>query len=187
MLRRIGRRIKAAYLGVFGDARKETAALMGHAPPLRETGRHPRFGFTRHGQPVHAHVTDHLMPVAGASPYARFNAWLAVKITAGVGSMSCAYLFAVIALISLPAALASGSVIIIVSWVAQTLLQLVLLSIILVGQSVQSVASDARAAKTFEDAELVIDMLRLDTQGGLADLYAKLSAEIKDGSEGLRP
>ena len=52
--------------------------------------------------------------------------------------MWCAYLFAAIALISLPKALQSGDSIVIVSWVAQTFLQLVLLSIIMVGQKVQS-------------------------------------------------
>lgn len=68
----------------------------------------------------------------------RFNIWLAGKITSGVATMWCAYLFAAIALISLPKAIRSGDTIIIVSWVAQTFLQLVLLSIIMVGQKVQS-------------------------------------------------
>lgn len=68
----------------------------------------------------------------------RFNDWLAGKITTGVATMWCAYLFAAIALISLPMAIRSGDTIIIVSWVAQTFLQLVLLSIIMVGQKVQS-------------------------------------------------
>lgn len=48
--------------------------------------------------------------------------------------MWAAYLFAGIALISLPAAIRSGDTLTIVDWIAQTLLQLVLLSIIMVGQ-----------------------------------------------------
>jgi hypothetical protein len=68
----------------------------------------------------------------------KFNLWLAQKVTTGVATMWCAYLFAGIALISLPKAIQSGDSIIIVSWVAQTFLQLVLLSIIMVGQKVQS-------------------------------------------------
>jgi hypothetical protein len=56
-----------------------------------------------------------------------------VKITKSVGSMWMAYIFAAISLISLPAAIASGQVIIIVAWIAQTFLQLVLLPIIIVG------------------------------------------------------
>ena len=56
-----------------------------------------------------------------------FNLWLAQKITSGVATMWCAYLFAAIALISLPKAIQSGDSIVIISWVAQTFLQLVLL------------------------------------------------------------
>ena len=55
-----------------------------------------------------------------------------------VSTMWCAYIFAAIALISLPSAIKTGSTVVIVAWIAQTFLQLVLLSIIMVGQSVQS-------------------------------------------------
>ena len=41
-------------------------------------------------------------------------------------------------------------------WIAQTFLQLVLLSIIIVGQNVQASASDERAENTFQDAEAVL-------------------------------
>ncbi len=62
------------------------------------------------------------------------NRRIAEKITAGVSTMWAAYLFAAIALISLPAAIRSRDTLTIVDWVAQTFLQLVLLSIIMVGQ-----------------------------------------------------
>ena len=58
-------------------------------------------------------------------------------MTDAVGSMWCAYVFSAIALISLPAAIATGNLITIISWIAQTFLQLVLLSIILKGQNIQ--------------------------------------------------
>ena len=67
-----------------------------------------------------------------------FNQKIASKITSFVSTMWCAYIFAVIALISLPAAIKSGDPIVIVAWVAQTFLQLVLLSIIMVGQDASS-------------------------------------------------
>ncbi len=67
-----------------------------------------------------------------------FNTKLAAKITSGVATMWCAYIFAGIALVSLPAAIKSGNLIVIVAWIAQTFLQLVLLSIIMVGQNVAS-------------------------------------------------
>lgn len=75
----------------------------------------------------------------------RINTRLAVGITKVVGSMWCAYLFGLLALISLPAAISSHNAIVIVGWIAQTFLQLVLLPIIIVGQNVQAAATDARA------------------------------------------
>jgi hypothetical protein len=105
-----------------------------------------------------------------------FNAKLALVITRSVGTMACAYLFAAIALVSLPAALNSGQVIIIVAWIAQTFLQLVLLSIIMVGQTVQATASDARAAKEFVDTETILDRLDVNTAGGIRDVLDAIHA-----------
>ncbi len=79
-----------------------------------------------------------------------FNRRIAEKITSAVSTMWCAYIFAAIALISLPAALRSGDPLIIVAWIAQTFLQLVLLSIIMVGQQA---SSDAVAQKINETHE----------------------------------
>jgi hypothetical protein len=98
-----------------------------------------------------------------------FNAKVALVITRSVGTMACAYVFALIALISLPDAIKAGRPAII-SWIAQTFLQLVLLSIIMVGQSVQSAASDARAAKEFADTETILDRLDVNTAGGIKDV-----------------
>lgn len=78
----------------------------------------------------------------------RFNQKLAAKITSGVATMWCAYLFAAIALVSLPAAIRSHDLITIVSWVAQTFLQLVLLSIIMVGQNVASASVEQKINET---------------------------------------
>jgi hypothetical protein len=108
------------------------------------------------------------------------NAKIALVITRTVGTMACAYVFAAIALISLPAAINSGQVIIIVAWVAQTFLQLVLLSIIMVGQSVQSAASDARAVKEFADTETILDRLDVNTAGGIKAVLDAIHA--LDGS-----
>ncbi len=93
--------------------------------------------------------------VHGDNTIGRANAWLAVKITRGVGSMWCAYLFAALALVSLPAAIQSGNNVIIVSWISQTFLQLVLLSVIIVGQNVQAASSDARAEADHETLDAV--------------------------------
>jgi hypothetical protein len=102
-----------------------------------------------------------------------FNAKFAVLITRLVGTMWCAYLFGVIALLGLSPALKPGGEGII-AWIAQTFLQLVLLSVIMVGQTVQSLAADARATNTFKDAETILDRLDLHTQGGLKAIMDRL-------------
>src|SRR5215469_2458053 len=85
----------------------------------------------------------------------RFNSWLAVKITNIVGTMWCAYAFAGLTLISLPEAI-HGGVATLIAWIAQTFLQLVLLSIIMVGQNIASEKSDRQLAQTFRDAESLL-------------------------------
>ena len=79
-----------------------------------------------------------------------FNRRLAEKITSAVSTMWCAYIFAILALISLPAAIKTGDVVVIVGWIAQTFLQLVLLSIIMVGQNVASAAVEQKINETHE-------------------------------------
>lgn len=84
-----------------------------------------------------------------------FNNRLAVKITNVVGTMWCAYAFTIIALISLPDAVKGGRSTLI-AWIAQTFLQLVLLSIIMVGQKVAAAGSDKQLQQTYEDAEALL-------------------------------
>jgi hypothetical protein len=86
----------------------------------------------------------------------RFNAWIAVKVTTGVGTMWCAYAFAALAFVSLPAAINSGNAVTLVSWISQTFLQLVLLSVIIVGQNVLAASADKRSEATYKDAEAVL-------------------------------
>lgn len=86
---------------------------------------------------------------------ARFNAFLGDRITKGVGTMWCAYAFAIIAFISLPEAIHKGTSDLI-AWIAQTFLQLVLLSIIMVGQKVEGAAADTRSEETYKDAEAIL-------------------------------
>ncbi len=91
------------------------------------------------------------------SEHTGFNGWLAISITNAVGTMWCAYAFTALALISLPAAISGGTGPL-VSWVAQTFLQLVLLSIIMVGQKVSAAASDKQAFQTYKDAEALLEI-----------------------------
>jgi hypothetical protein len=113
---------------------------------------HPRIEERKKQRPIK--VADLMRRDGG--PITRFNTWLAVKVTNGVGTMWCAYAFAALALVSLPAAILSGNPVILVSWISQTFLQLVLLSIIIVGQNVLAAASDKRAEATYLDADAVL-------------------------------
>jgi uncharacterized membrane protein len=79
---------------------------------------------------------------------------LGLRITAFVGTMLCAGIFAVIAFISLPSILKEHSVIADVAWLAQTFLQLVLLSIIMVGQNQQSARDKTQAEHQYKHQEL---------------------------------
>jgi len=86
----------------------------------------------------------------------RFNTKVGLRITLLVGTMLCGYIFAGIALISLPSAVSSHNLTIIVAWVSSNFLQLVLLPIIIVGQNIQAKAADARAEATYKDADAVL-------------------------------
>jgi hypothetical protein len=66
---------------------------------------------------------------------------LAVWLTKAVGTMWCALAFALLALAGLPAALKAGSF---VAWLSQTFIQLVMLSVIMVGQRLQDSNAHAR-------------------------------------------
>jgi hypothetical protein len=103
------------------------------------------------------------------------NAKIAVFLTGVVGSMWCAYAFAIIAFIGLPTALHPGGEGII-AWIAQTFLQLVLLSVIMVGQNVQAEAGDLRSEHTYEDTVEILDRLDVHTAGGLKDLADQIGA-----------
>lgn len=139
--------------------------------PAPSTPLTPKHGFTKDGTPVYA-KTHHFAKTDTASQ--RINAAVGLRITVLVGTMWCAYLFAAIALISLPDNIHSTQLLIL--WISSSFLQLVLLPIIIVGQNIQSRAADARATKTFEDVEdarnkieHTISLLDVHTEGGLHD------------------
>jgi hypothetical protein len=112
---------------------------------------HPHIAARHQQSPVK--VADQLPATADGKP--TLNARIALALTRGVGTMWCAYAFGVFDLLALPEAL-KGGVYGIVQWTASFFLQLVLLSVIMVGQNIQSGAADARAEATFKDAEAVL-------------------------------
>ena len=58
------------------------------------------------------------------------------------------------------------------------------LSIILVGQRVQSAASDLRAEKEFTDIEAVLDALNLKTEGGLRTVLEAIEGKASSEPTG---
>ena len=84
------------------------------------------------------------------------NGRVGLLITTLVGTMVCGYVFAIIALISLPSAITSHNLTVIIAWVSSNFLQLVLLPVIIVGQNLQAKASDKRAEQTYAEAEAVL-------------------------------
>ena len=96
-------------------------------------------------------LTKHVQTnVHGAGLMGRLNSAVALRITRIVGTMYCAYLFAALALVALPAAIEQGSPTVLINWLSSNFLQLVLLPIIIVGQNVISAAQDARAEADHE-------------------------------------
>lgn len=114
---------------------------------------HPHWSERRRQGPVK--VTDQL---DHSSWYRHLNSKLAVKITAAVGSMTCAWLFCLLAIAGLPTALKPGNIGFLF-WFSSDLLQLTLLSVIIVGQNIQAGASDKRAEQTFLDVEALLHEL----------------------------
>ena len=119
-----------------------------------------------------------------------FNGRFALLITTIVGTMWCAYAFAMLALVALPSALASGPLAI-VQWVSQTFIQLVLLSIIMVGQNIMGKASDKRAEMTYKDADATFHEAEQiqahlkaqdDALNTLLDKLLKLEAAVGHGT-----
>jgi hypothetical protein len=101
---------------------------------------------------------------------ARFNDWLALKITRAVGTMWCAYAFAALALMSKPWTLSGQALI---AWIAQTFLQLVLLSIIIVGQDLGGRKQSAEIQETRDTVMDEIALVRED-HAALAELVTEL-------------
>ena len=142
-------------------------------PVLFEHHPHPRIAERKKHRP--AKTTDE---------HVGFNGRVALILTTTVGTMWCAYAFSVLALIALPQAL-QGGLLPIIQWVSQTFIQLVMLSVIMVGQNILSRASDKRADETYQDAEATLheaqqiqDHLKAqdDAIGTLLDKIAKLEA-----------
>ena len=125
---------------------------------------------THFEEAIHAvHPGDH--------PVARFNRWLAVKISSGVGTMWCAYIFTAIAIFGFP--WGGATAVQYVQWFAQTFLQLVLLSVIMVGQSVQGAHSEQIAIDTYSDSEKIWAEIKANSE-----MTLQILQHVKPGAGG---
>jgi hypothetical protein len=123
---------------------------------------------------------------------AGINQCIAVALTNGVGTMLCAYLFAALALVGFP--WSGGTPTQYVQWLSQTFIQLVMLSVIMVGQKVlghkQELQADEQfdtTQKTFHDMQQVMN--HLDAQDAAimqiaAHVETLLLAHAKDAGSG---
>ena len=130
----------------------------------------------KYEQHPHTKTREH-QPAASA--IAGFNNRLGYWIANKVGTMWAAYAFAGLALISLPSALSTGDVRVIVDWVAQTFLQLVLVSVIIVGQNLQTARAELRAEATYKDATALLHEVQ-QLQQHLAHQDAQVEKLRKD-------
>jgi hypothetical protein len=123
----------------------------------------------------HPRTIEHLVhhrprPVKTNDERSGLNGRIGLFITLVVGTMWCAYIFALIAVVSLPDildqaglgvgfTLGSGTVLLI-GWISSAFIQLVLLPVIIVGQNIQAHAADKRSEATYEDAQAVLHEAR---------------------------
>ncbi len=102
---------------------------------------------------LHPRITERARtgPPKTTDEHVGINGRIALALTNGVGTMWAAYAFAALALVVLPQAVAGG-LLTLVQWVSQTFIQLVMLSVIMVGQNILARASDKRSLMTYQDA-----------------------------------
>ena len=156
------------------------------------TPSEPTHGYTSNGTAVHAKTVDH-HPINTA--YQRVNKAVAIFISKNVMTMTFFWIANVLALCSLPAILSQFSVfhhafpswlvraslIALIAWISSNWLQLIFLPAIGVGQNLASTAADARATKTFEDTEQILQLMDTRTEGGLKDILDAIHALDRGG------
>ena len=108
-------------------------------------------------------------PPKTADEHIGLNGRIGLMLTTVVGTMWCAYAFALLALIALPNAL-DGGLFVFIEWLSQSFIQLVLLSVVLVGQNILGRAADRRAEMTYRDADAILtEVLQLQAHLGVQD------------------
>lgn len=112
----------------------------------------------------HPHIPQKVTIAKAEQALTGFNMKIAVVITKGLGTMVCAYIFAILAIIGFPGFGATPTQY--VQWVSQTFIQLVALSVLAVGQQVLSKHGELMAEEqynttmsTYHDIEQIMQHL----------------------------
>ena len=101
----------------------------------------------RHEPHQHPHTPQKITITKAEQALKGFNMKLAVVITKDLGTMICAYIFAILAIIGFPGFNATPTQY--VQWISQTFIQLVALSVLAVGQQVLSKQSELMAEEQY--------------------------------------
>ncbi|HEY0757483.1 MAG TPA: hypothetical protein VGD98_26270 [Ktedonobacteraceae bacterium] len=124
---------------------------------------HHRTALFHHETPRHQPRNVNMIHAAEKAA-SGINQKIAIGLTKGVGTMVCAYIFAILAIIGFPGFSATPTQY--VQWISQTFIQLVMLSVIMVGQAVlgrkQELQADEQfntTANTYHDIEQIMQHL----------------------------
>ena len=96
---------------------------------------------------LHPYIPQKVTIAKAEQALTGFNMKIAVVITRGLGTMVCAYIFAILSIIGFPGFGATPTQY--VQWVSQTFIQLVALSVLAVGQQVLSKQGELMAEEQF--------------------------------------
>jgi len=166
-----------------------SASVQSEATPQKQAHQHHYTGVLFHHEP-HRHQPRNVNLLLEAERAAGgFNEKLAIWLTNSVGTMWTAYVFAMIAVVGLFAILGllNPIVALLVAWASQTLNQLVLLPVIMVGQNVLGRKAELQADEqfnttmsTYHDIEQI--MLHLCAQDAELLRHAKLLEHLLEKS-----
>jgi hypothetical protein len=122
--------------------------MQGETTPQTQAHPHHRAGVLFHHEPHQYQPRNVNLLHEAEKAAAGFNQKLAITLTKAVGTMICAYVFATLALLGLPNLLppifAQW-----VQWISQTFIQLVMLSILMVGQALLGRKQELQADEQF--------------------------------------
>lgn len=124
-----------------------TPAMSETSSPMKTHPHHHTIVLFHHEPHPHPHPPQRITVAKAEQALSGFNMKIAVAITKSLGTMICAYIFAILAIIGFPGLHATPTQY--VQWLSQTFIQLVALSVLAVGQQVLSKQGELMADEQF--------------------------------------